>query len=107
MTPLHCHRIEACRQEIVPDDEGAKAWRRDAVHSVDDIARVTRAVADAMIGAGYPETEIYRVHLALEEALVNAHKHGHRGDWGKPVGVRYHVGSDGVGGPGGRREAGL
>ena len=44
----------------------------------------------------YPPEEVYRVHLALEEALFNAHKHGHAGRWDKPVTVRFHVGSDGV-----------
>jgi serine/threonine-protein kinase RsbW len=96
MKSLTRNRIEACRQEIVPDDEGAKAWRREVVLSVADIARVVKGVADAMIADDYPEEELYRVHLALEEALVNAHKHGHGGDWDKPVVVRYHVGSDGV-----------
>jgi serine/threonine-protein kinase RsbW len=96
MTTFHCQRIEACRQEIVPDDEGAKAWRRDAVLSVADIARVIEAVAGTMAGAGYSEKEIYRVHLSLEEALVNAHKHGHEGDWEKPVSVRYYASAEGV-----------
>jgi serine/threonine-protein kinase RsbW len=96
MKTFHCNRIEDCRQEIVPDDEGVKAWRREAVHSVADIAGVIQVVADAMADEDYSETEIYRVHLSLEEALVNAHKHGHGGDWDKLVTVRFHVGSDGV-----------
>lgn len=96
MATLHCHRIEDCRHEIVADDRGAQAWRREAVASVEDVARVIGAVAGAMIAAGYSEKEVYRVHLSLEEAVVNAHKHGHGGDWGKPVAVRYHVGPGGV-----------
>src|SRR5271165_5237317 len=77
MTPLFCHRLETCQQELVPDEEGAKVWRRDNVQSVADLARVIEVVTGAMAGAGYPAQEIYRVHLALEEAIVNAHKHGH------------------------------
>ncbi len=96
MTPLPCHRIEACRRELVPDDEGAKAWRRDTVDSVTDIARVIEVVTGAMTAAGFPEGEIFRVRLALEEAIVNAHKHGHLGDWAKPVAVRFHVRAEGV-----------
>jgi serine/threonine-protein kinase RsbW len=96
MTTTYCQRLETCRVELVPRDAGAAAWRVDSVHSGADIARVTRAVTDAMAAAGYPEKEIFRVHLALEEAIVNAHKHGHGSDWGTPIAVRYHVGADGV-----------
>jgi serine/threonine-protein kinase RsbW len=96
MTPLFCHRLEVCQEELVPREEGAKAWRRDNVHSVADIARVIEVITGAMAGAGHPEKEIFRVHLALEEAIVNAHKHGHQGDWEKPITVCYYVSADGV-----------
>jgi serine/threonine-protein kinase RsbW len=45
---------------------------------------------------GYSETECFRVHLSLEEAIVNAHKHGNRRDWGKSITLRYHVSAEGV-----------
>lgn len=96
MTTQTCQRIEACRREIIRDDHGAKPWRRETVASVEDIARVIGLVTGAMTDAGYSENEIYRVHLSLEEAVVNAHKHGHGGDWCKPVAVRWHIGPDGV-----------
>ena len=96
MTPLFCHRLETCRQELVPCEDGAKVWRRETVHSVADIARVIEIVIGAMTAASYPEAEVFRVRLALEEAIVNAHKHGHAGDWGKPVAIRFHVSADGM-----------
>jgi serine/threonine-protein kinase RsbW len=96
MTPLFCHRLEACRQELVPQTEGAKAWRHDKVQCVADIARVLEVVTGAMAGANYPEKEIFRARLALEEAIVNAHKHGHRGDWDRPVTVRFYVSVEGM-----------
>jgi len=96
MSSLYCHRLETCRQELVPCEEGAKAWRRESVYSVADIARVIEVVTGAMTVARYLEGEIFRVRLALEEAIVNAHKHGHAGDWGKPVAVRFHVSADGM-----------
>jgi serine/threonine-protein kinase RsbW len=37
-----------------------------------------------------------RLHLALEEAVINAQKHGHQGDWAKPITIRYHVNEKGV-----------
>jgi serine/threonine-protein kinase RsbW len=44
-----------------------------------------------MAAAGYPEKDLFRLRLALEEALVNAVKHGNRGDPAKQVRVRYQV----------------
>jgi serine/threonine-protein kinase RsbW len=96
MTTSSCNRIESCRREIVMSREDGQTWRRDTVQSTPDIARVLDAVADAMTGAGFSDKEVYRVRLALEEAIVNAHKHGHGGDWGMPVSVRYTVSQEGV-----------
>jgi serine/threonine-protein kinase RsbW len=91
-----CNRIENCGRDIVADEAGARIWRRDAVHSVFDIVRVLETIAGAMTDAGFSDKEVYRVRLSLEEAIVNAHKHGHDGDWDRPVGVRYHVSQEGV-----------
>jgi serine/threonine-protein kinase RsbW len=44
--------------------------------------------------AGYAERETFAIRLALEEALVNAIKHGHQGDKSKQVQLRYHLGPD-------------
>jgi len=78
MTSLTCNRIEDCRQESYPTTKAPRPWRREAVLSVADIGPRHPVVADAMSGDDYPEEEIYRVHPALEEALVNANKHGPR-----------------------------
>jgi serine/threonine-protein kinase RsbW len=50
----------------------------------------------AMTSAGFSEADVLRLRLALDEALVNAHKHGHQGDWSKPIQVRYLVNENGV-----------
>lgn len=39
----------------------------------------------------YAEQEIFAIRLALEEALLNAIKHGNRCDQGKKVAVHYRV----------------
>jgi serine/threonine-protein kinase RsbW len=52
---------------------------------------VLSAVHDALVAAGYPERARFEVRLALEEALVNALKHGNRGDWRKHVSVQWEV----------------
>ena len=96
MLAEHGNRLESCRLELVPREAGVKVWRVDRVHCVADIARVIQVVTGAMAGAGYPEKEVFRVHLALEEAIVNAQKHGHQGEWGTPIAVRYYVSAEGA-----------
>ena len=82
----------------MPEEEDAlRRGRLESVHSVADMARVIQIITGAMAGAGSSRMEdISGVRLALEEAIVNAHKHGHEGDWAKPVAVRYHVSAEGM-----------
>jgi serine/threonine-protein kinase RsbW len=44
-----------------------------------------------MTRLGFPHLDLLAVRLALEEALVNAIRHGNQGDPGKQVRVRYRV----------------
>jgi serine/threonine-protein kinase RsbW len=53
-----------------------------------EIGRVLEAVA------GFTEREIFGIKLAVEEALVNAIKHGNQMDRAKRVHVTYHVHAD-------------
>jgi serine/threonine-protein kinase RsbW len=48
-------------------------------------------VIDAMVRLGYPGTDVFAVRLAVDEALTNAFKHGHQGDAGRPIRVRFQV----------------
>lgn len=41
--------------------------------------------------AGWPNKDVYGIHLALEEALVNAIRHGNRNDLQKEVGLRFYL----------------
>ncbi len=77
-----------CPQNLVPHDG---EWHRASVHSVEDMERTIETIIAAMTAASFPDRDIRRLHLALEEAIVNANKHGHRGDWSKPITVRYSV----------------
>jgi serine/threonine-protein kinase RsbW len=61
------------------------------VRAASDLPRVLDPVAAAMAGLAYPRRDILGVRLALEEALANALKHGHRGDPAKAARVRYRV----------------
>jgi serine/threonine-protein kinase RsbW len=61
------------------------------IRSAAELAAALDRVAAAMAEAGYPERDVFGMRLALEEALANAVKHGHRGDPTKEVLVRYDV----------------
>src|SRR5262245_45384500 len=78
-----------------PRDRG-EGWCCTNVRTASETSRVTEAVVAAMAAASYPETDQFAVRLALEEAVVNGVKHGHRGDPTKRVRVRYHVGAERV-----------
>lgn len=48
-------------------------------------------VIEALGRFGYPEQAVFAIKLSLEEALVNAIKHGNQGDTSKSITVRYDV----------------
>jgi serine/threonine-protein kinase RsbW len=81
----------------VAHDGDTALWKSIDVQSVADMELALQTVTvAAMASVGFSDTEILRLRLALEEALVNAHKHGHQGDWNKPIKLRYHVNEMGV-----------
>jgi serine/threonine-protein kinase RsbW len=43
---------------------------------------------------GYPEQSLFAIKLSLEEALVNAVKHGNRCDPAKRITIRYDINPD-------------
>ncbi len=52
---------------------------------------VQRQVMAAVARNGFDDDNTFAVRIALEEAIVNAMKHGHRGDLAKTVRFRYYV----------------
>lgn len=91
-----CKRLEMCRLELVPHESSVPLWRWEVIHSLTDLNRFLEAIPREMVNYGYSAKDLFRVHLALEEAIVNAYKHGHQGDWSKAVTVRYCVSADGL-----------
>ena len=81
----------------LPDDFGIppSALTRVIVPSIID--RIRHAEADIlrrMTDHQYSEEDTFAIKLALEEALINAMRHGNRGDPAKFVELRYFVGND-------------
>jgi serine/threonine-protein kinase RsbW len=53
--------------------------------------RVQTLIEEALQASSYSEHDIFSIKLAIEEALVNAIKHGNQMDPDKRVTVRYEV----------------
>jgi serine/threonine-protein kinase RsbW len=93
---MFSRKESVCRQDLIPHVGDVAVWNRERVHSVAEMDHVIQTIDAALSHAGFPVKEISRLHLALEEAIVNANKHGHQGDWNIPLIVRYHVSENGL-----------
>lgn len=71
-------------------------WRCDRVIPSD--TAVGRHVLEELLGElasrGWSEHDIFHIHLATEEALVNAIKHGNRSDRSKTVHIRCQLSAE-------------
>ena len=76
-----------------PNGSTARAARtvHTTVRTASDLPAVLNGAAAAMAWHGYAAKDVFGVRLALEEALVNALKHGHGYDPAKRALVRYRV----------------
>jgi serine/threonine-protein kinase RsbW len=83
------HDPEHWRQDAahatVPED----TWRQVQLRSQAEAFLVAQKLEADMNALGYPHWDVLAVRIALLEAVVNALTHGHRGDPGKCVLVRY------------------
>jgi serine/threonine-protein kinase RsbW len=59
--------------------------------SLDQVPLIQDAIAAALKARRFTQRDIFGIRLALEEALVNAIKHGNRLDPHKKVYIRYRV----------------
>jgi serine/threonine-protein kinase RsbW len=91
---MFASRLDSCRQEAALLDLRPEQWRRRAYRLADEVPALLDLIVEAMDELAYPKKDVFAVRLALEEALVNAVKHGNRGDAGKEARLRYHVSAD-------------
>lgn len=71
---------------------GEQCWQWESCSSTAEALRVTEFLVTAMAQADYPERDRFGMRLALEEAVVNAVKHGNRDDQSKRVRVFIRIG---------------
>lgn len=72
----------------------ASGWRATSLHRGEEIGPTIENLLRDLEAAGYSNEERFAVHISVEEALVNAIKHGHKNDPSKEVQLRYHLTAD-------------
>jgi serine/threonine-protein kinase RsbW len=88
---------EVCSQQTLHHGGAPRGFsgrpdtRVHSFRSAREIVPLLDAVAADLAAAGCTSREVFAVRLALEEAMVNAIKHGHRGDPSKVARLRYRV----------------
>jgi serine/threonine-protein kinase RsbW len=92
--PMSAIQTKALRQRSAQHARPPEAWRTASLHRTAEINGAVQPLTEAMLSAGYTARETFGVHLALEEALVNAIRHGHAGDPSKRVRLRYLLGDE-------------
>ena len=66
-------------------------WQCTLVSTMDDMLPCITRIVSNMQAAGFAAKEVFGARLALEEAVVNAIRHGHRSDPRKHVDVRFQI----------------
>jgi serine/threonine-protein kinase RsbW len=90
------HDPEHLRQDVAPAAGPQDHWRRVCLRSEAEAFRAVEALEAEMDALGYPDWDVFAVRVALLEAVVNALRHGHRGDPGQCVRLSYLLGAEQV-----------
>ena len=91
---MFASRQGLCRPEAAGLDLRPEEWRRRVFRAASEVPALLDDVVAALEALDYPRKDVFAVRLALEEALVNAVKHGNRGDPAKEARLRYHAGPE-------------
>jgi len=83
-------------ESSAPLTASGRVWAGTAtVRTRDDMAAVLQVLLDALQRNDFSPHDVQGIHLAVQEAILNALRHGHQGDPSKQVRIRYlinHVG---------------
>jgi len=75
-------------------DEGYSTWLHELLSSAGQLAPVLDRISAAMTDLDYSPKDVFGMRLAVEEAVVNSIKHGHKQDPTKEVSIRYRIDAD-------------
>lgn len=70
---------------------GFAGWQQIGIRSLVEIQGLLNRLLDELLPLDFTHKERFNIRLALEEALVNAIKHGNRQDSAKTVHIRYQI----------------
>lgn len=70
---------------------GFAGWQNICIQSLVEMPCVINRLLDELQPLTFTDKEKFGIRLALEEALVNAVKHGNRQDPNKAVRIRYQI----------------
>jgi serine/threonine-protein kinase RsbW len=82
---------EFCQQEAERWLGKPESWHQLFFRRTEEVPGLLDRVVEAMLASDYPRKDQFSVRLALEEALVNAIKHGHGFDASKQARLRFRV----------------
>jgi serine/threonine-protein kinase RsbW len=85
------HPSERCGREAAHHACGAAEWRSRTFVTPAEMEPAIEEIVAALEKAGFTDRERFAVRLALEEAIMNAIRHGHHYDRNKSVHLRYRV----------------
>ncbi|MBW8034608.1 MAG: ATP-binding protein [Planctomycetes bacterium] len=63
-------------------------------NTISDVAAVCRQILDLAKNNGFSREDIFAIHLAMEEAFINAVKHGNNADASRNITVDYSIAPD-------------
>ncbi len=59
-----------------------------------EMEQVCREILAAAASSSFSEEDVFSIHLALEEAFINAVKHGNKNDLNKKISIDYIISDD-------------
>jgi serine/threonine-protein kinase RsbW len=66
-------------------------WYNQSIHTPQEMDQILVRLLAELSAAGYSGHDTFSVRLAMEEAIINAIRHGHHQDMSKEVKVRYQL----------------
>jgi serine/threonine-protein kinase RsbW len=76
------------------EQSSSRGWLQRHALSTAELLPIIDEIISALATAHFSAKEIFGIRLALEEAGVNAIKHGHQGRQDRPVFIRYQLSAD-------------
>jgi serine/threonine-protein kinase RsbW len=73
------------------ENAGCFGWQQIGIHTLPEVQGLINRLLDDIIPLGFTDKERFGIRLSLEEAIVNAVKHGNRNDPTKIVYARYQI----------------